>query len=59
MIKMELIQKDEELCDISGGALALSSSVINALVAGAKIILEMGRSLGSALKRSISGNNCS
>ena len=56
--KVEIISKDEELYDITGGALAFNSSVLNAIVAGAKIVLEIGRSLGSALKRSTSGNTC-
>ena len=56
--KLEIISKDEELYDITGGVLAFNSSILNALVAGARIVLEMGRSLGSALKRSMSGNTC-
>lgn len=56
--KVEIISKDEELYDITGGVLAFNSSILNALVAGARIVLEMGRSLGSALKRSTSGNTC-
>ena len=48
---------DEELYSINGG-IALNSSFINALATGAKIILEIGRSLGSAIRRSISGNTC-
>lgn len=56
--KVEIISRDEELYDITGGALAFNSSVLNAIVAGAKIVLEIGRSLGSALKRSTSGNTC-
>lgn len=58
MNKIEIIAKDEELFDITGGALAFNSSILNALVAGARIVLEMGRSLGSALKRSTSNNTC-
>lgn len=56
--KVEIISRDEELYDITGGALAFNSSLLNAIVAGAKIVLEIGRSLGSALKRSTSGNTC-
>mgnify|MGYP003426756516 FL=1 len=56
--KLEIISKDEELYDITGGVLGFNSSILNALVAGARIVLEMGRSLGSALKRSMSGNTC-
>ena len=56
--KVEIISRDEELYDITGGVLAFNSSVLNAIVAGAKIVLEIGRSLGSALKRSTSGNTC-
>ena len=41
------------------GGLSVSSSLINAFVGGVKIILEIGRSLGSALRRGSSGKICS
>lgn len=54
---MEIIKREEELFDITGG-IKLSSSIINAIVSGAKLILEIGRSLGSAIRGSTSGNMC-
>lgn len=54
---LEIIKNEEELFDISGG-INLTSSIITAIVQGAKIVLELGRSLGSAIKRSITGNVC-
>ena len=54
---MSCIEKDEELMDIQGG-ISLTSGILNALGNGAKIILEIGRSLGSAIRRSFSGNVC-
>ena len=51
------IVNEEELFSIKGGT-SLSSSFINAIATGAKIILEIGRSLGSALRRTISGKTC-
>lgn len=57
MINMKMIRTDEELCEITGGA-TLTSSIINAIVAGAKIVLEIGRSLGSALRKSTTNTMC-
>ena len=49
---MKIIDNDEELLAIYGGINL--SSISNA----AKIILEIGRSVGSAIRRSISGKTC-
>ena len=40
------------------GGLSINASVLNALARGITTILELGRSLGTALKRSISGSMC-
>jgi len=54
---MHIIDKEEELLEITGG-INFTSSIINALATGAKIILELGRSLGSSIRKSTSGNMC-
>lgn len=48
--------KKEELLNINGGS--ISASYITALVRGINSLLELGRSLGSALRRIFSGNIC-
>lgn len=55
---MEVIKNEDELYEIAGGGINFNSSIINAIVAGAKIILELGRSVGSALRRTISNDMC-
>ena len=44
--------------DIDGG-LSVSNSLINSLTNGIKIILELGRSLGTAIRRGSSRKICS
>ena len=55
MIKQ--ITEEKELLSISGG-INQSGTIINAIVAGAKIILEIGRSFGTALRRTTSNDLC-
>lgn len=40
----------EELLVIKGGA-SISGTIINALVKGLSVVLELGRSLGTAIRR--------
>lgn len=47
----------EELLNIYGGA--ISGTLINALVRAINAVLEVGRSLGSAVRRISSGSSCS
>ena len=47
---------DIELKGIYGGG--ISAAMINAIVRGATLLFEMGRSLGSAIRRCISRNYC-
>jgi len=54
---MEIIKDEQELYEINGG-ISFTSNIINSIVASAKIILEIGRSLGSSIRRSTSGNMC-
>ncbi len=42
---------DNELKSIIGGAYNISASFLNQLVRGATFLLEMGRSLGGAIRR--------
>ena len=46
----------EELLKIEGGA--ISAAYITALVRGINSLLDLGRSLGTALRRVISGIKC-
>lgn len=54
---MEIIKNEQELYEINGG-INFSSSLLNAIVSGTRLILEIGRSLGSAIRRSTSGKMC-
>ncbi len=47
----------EQLLNITGGA--ITATLINAIVRGVSVFLDVGRSVGSALRRLISGNKCS
>lgn len=53
MIKLE----KQELINIEGGA--ISASFINALARGLNTILDLGRSVGTAVRRLYSGKICS
>lgn len=53
---MEEIKKDE-FSYIEGG-INVSGAVINAFTSAIKIVLELGRSLGSAIRRGGSGKMC-
>lgn len=46
------------LCQIIGGA-AVSGTLINAITSGLKLLLELGRSLGTAIKRISNKKTCS
>ena len=48
--------KKEELYNISGGG--ITASWLNALSRAASTLLDLGRSLGTAIRRSFSGNVC-
>lgn len=49
--------KDNELLLVSGGA--LSASLMNAVSRGIKNILDLGRTVGSAIRRIKTGSICS
>lgn len=49
---------DEELFSICGGGTTFTSSYINAIVKGIDSLLDVGRSLGGAIRRWIEGSMC-
>ena len=49
--------KKQELLNISGGG--ISASWLNALSRTVSTLLDLGRSLGTAIRRTISGKVCS
>ena len=55
---MVIINNEKELLKISGG-LNVTGSIINAFSTGIKTILDVGRSLGTAIRRLANGNLCS
>ena len=42
---------EDKMKNIIGGEVKISASLINGIVRGATLILELGRSLGSAIRR--------
>lgn len=54
---MEKIIKQNDLLEISGGV-NVSGSIINAFAKGIDSILNVGRSLGTAIRRLYSGSLC-
>lgn len=55
---MLIIREESELREIIGGATKLSGSIINAFAKGINTILDVGRSLGSAIRRLYNGSLC-
>lgn len=54
---MNIIENEQELYEINGG-INFSSGMLNAIATTARIVLEVGRSIGSALRRSTSKRIC-
>ena len=54
---MVKLQKDE-LLNISGGA-SISASWLNAMSRAVTTLMDLGKSLGTSIRRSISGKICS
>ncbi len=50
--------KKEEMLYISGGA-SISASFLNALSRAVTTLVDLGRSLGTSIRRTISGKVCS
>lgn len=55
---MEELKKENELLEIIGGSVNVSGSIINAFAKGINIILDVGRSLGTAIRRLSLGSLC-
>jgi len=55
---MSDIRNKNELHQITGGGINFTSGLINALATSARVILELGRSLGSSLRRSWGRDFC-
>ena len=51
-----MILNNRELKSINGGA--ITSTLINAIVKGFSLIIELGKSLGSTIRRVTSGKTC-
>lgn len=49
--------KDSELQKIYGGS--ITATFINAIVKGLSLLIELGKSLGSSIRRITSGSTCS
>lgn len=56
MSQLRVLEK-QELLEITGGA--ISGTMINALVRGFSAIIDLGRSLGTAIRRIQTGQYCS
>lgn len=54
---MQIINKDEELLAIRGG-IKISGSYINAIVSAIKLVFDIGKGLGSSMRRGFGGNLC-
>lgn len=52
-----MILNKEDLFEVTGGE--INSSLINAVSRGISVFLELGRSIGSAIRRAVSGKTCS
>ena len=50
---------NQEMIKITGGSVAFTASFINSLLGAGELILELGRNLGSAIRRIYEGNSCS
>ena len=49
---------NKEMITISGGAIGLSGTMLNAIVKGIDLLLEMGRSFGTSLRMFFSKKKC-
>jgi hypothetical protein len=49
----------DELLNISGGSTTVSATLINAFARGISTILELGRSIGSSIRRITTNKVCS
>lgn len=50
--------KDTELAMITGGAISLSSSLLNSISKIVTTLFDLGRNVGSAIRYAIGGKTC-
>lgn len=50
--------KEEELIKITGGAIKITATMLNSISRVAQILLELGKTLGSVVRRSITRSYC-
>ena len=55
---MRFVEIDTNTLKEIDGGLSISGAVINSFTTGIKVIVDLGRSLGTAIRRTISGNLC-
>lgn len=48
----------KELLEVNGGAFTINGTYLNSIIRGINAILELGRSLGSAIRRASGHNIC-
>jgi len=53
-----MILNKEELLQINGGGVAITATLINALARGITTILNLGKTIGSAIRMGTSGKVC-
>ncbi len=53
-----MILSKEELLNVTGGDFTITATFLNALSRGVSTIADLGRSLGSAIRRIVSGSIC-
>lgn len=53
-----MIIKDEELMTLTGGATSISGTFINSICKLVNILLELGRTVGSAIRNAQTGRRC-
>lgn len=53
-----MILKDYELLEIKGGAINVTGTLLNAVTRMFSVLLELGRSIGSAIVRHKTKNYC-
>lgn len=49
---------NEQLNSITGGAYSITGSLVSAFVEGIESVMNIGRSLGTAIRRLVYGNKC-
>lgn len=50
---------NKEMINLYGGATAITGAFLSSIIRGINIILELGRSVGSAIRRGSGGKLCS